>query len=203
MQIAPEAAATFLQRQKTDAETYAKDLASTLAELNGLSEAEAMCLLSTEGERAVKSLSHQLASWRAFMRGDADLTDCEREATSKDRARLTNETDRRETVLNKLAAMGGRPALGGTAAGDGGAEAAEEAHASAPVNTPLAALRPDATTTPANTPASAAGPWMKDLKERKARAMGSTLASGSPRLPQGVSPSELQAALLRRGGGVA
>ena len=76
MQVAPELAATFLTRAKNDAESYAKNLASTLAELNSLSEAEAMCLLATEGERAVKSLSHQLASWRAFMRGelkDADL----------------------------------------------------------------------------------------------------------------------------------
>ena len=73
MQIAPEAVATFLQRQKNAAETYANDLASTLAELNGLSEAEALCLVTTEGERAIRSLSHQLASWRAFMRGDADL----------------------------------------------------------------------------------------------------------------------------------
>ena len=73
MQIAPEAVATFLQRQKNDAETYAKDLASTMAELNGLSEAEAQCLVTTEGERAIRSLSHQLASWKAFMRGDADL----------------------------------------------------------------------------------------------------------------------------------
>ena len=76
MQIAPEAVATFLQRQKNDAETYAKDLAYTMAELNGLSEAEAQCLVTTEGERAIRSLSHQLASWRAFMRGDANLVLC-------------------------------------------------------------------------------------------------------------------------------
>ena len=73
MQVAPEAAATFLQRQKNEAETHVQNLAATLTELHGLNEAEAMCLLATEGERAVKALSHQLASWRAFMRGDADL----------------------------------------------------------------------------------------------------------------------------------
>ena len=36
----------------------------------------------------------------------------------------------------------------------------------------------------------------KDLKERRARAL-----AAAPRLPQGVSPTELQAALLRRGSG--
>ena len=48
----------------------------------------------------------------------------------------------------------------GEAGGEGEAGAgAEGTPASAPVNTPLAAPRPDATATPANTPASA-GPWM-------------------------------------------
>jgi hypothetical protein len=51
----------------------------------------------------------------------------------------------------------GAPSPAGRAA-DGGA--ADGGPGSAPTSTPLAVQRPDATATPANTPASAAGPWM-------------------------------------------
>lgn len=47
----------------------------------------------------------------------------------------------------------------------------------------------------------AIGVWQKELRERKARGVGGTPAGGPPRPPQGVAPSELQAALQRRAGG--
>ena len=67
-------------------------------------------------------------------------------------------------------------AAGGGAAEDEAAADAEGVPASAPMHTPLAALRPDATATPANTPASASGPWM-------VRAAGETRACDIPRKP--------------------
>ncbi len=41
----------------------------------------------------------------------------------------------------------------------------------------------------------------KEVRERKARAPGSAAPAGSPQSALGVSPTELQAALLRRGRG--